>query len=538
MGYLPSAELVSREVLGRNAIAPCGKELRFVSHSVGFVFCGPARSCVCAKQQVSEKCKKSKNSLTEDQEIAIRAKREKTNIERYGVKNPFELEKVKAIVRGSNTPARAPEVNERRIKTNLSRYGVSNAALNTEVKRKTQETNIERYGGISPLCNAEVQQRAQATVMSKHGGLGLASPNIRAKIQNPSLTTEGVDKIKKGLRARYQDSVLSRLATDLIMLDTYDNVTTHYTLSCKICSTVFKDRFYAGGSPQCPTCYPRGKSYLETELVSWVHDIGIENIIPNTRKIISPFEVDVFLPDFNLAIEMNGLYYHSEERVGRTYHLDKTLSAISKGVRLIHIMEDEWREKPHLVKARLLHLMGKSSARRYARKLAVGPVDNKTANNFFNSHHIQGGVRCRLAYGLYDNGELVACMSFGLSRFEADVWEILRFATNGSVVGAGSRLFKYFLKSNLNVTRVVTYADRRWGEGESYYKLGFSFVSSTPPSYRYFLNKKSFNRMQFQKHKLVAEGFAKEMTERQIMAERGYGRIYDCGHNKYLWSRS
>ena len=86
---------------------------------------------------------------------------------------------------------------------------------------------------------------------------------------------------------------------------------------------------------------------------------------------------------------------------------------------------------------------------------------------------------------------------------------------------------------------VVSFADRRWsGNGAFYHKLGFELVGTTQPSYYYIVDDHLENRMKYQKHKLVADGYDEAKTEHEIMLERGIYRIYDCGNYKYIYKPS
>lgn len=138
-------------------------------------------------------------------------------------------------------------------------------------------------------------------------------------------------------------------------------------------------------------------------------------------------------------------------------------------------------------------------------------------------------------YGLYYNDELVSVMTFGKSRFSNNEFELLRFCSKlyTNVIGGASKLFKYFLKDHPEITNIVSYADRRWSIGNLYEKLGFNKRTITKPSYFYVKDGHRLSRLNFQKHKLIAEGFDPNKTEHEIMLERKIYRIYDCGTIKY-----
>lgn len=65
-------------------------------------------------------------------------------------------------------------------------------------------------------------------------------------------------------------------------------------------------------------------------------------------------ELDFYIPDFNLAIEFDGLYWHSTaHQLNNNYHLQKTELCQQSNIQLIHIFEDEWKFKQDIVLSRL-----------------------------------------------------------------------------------------------------------------------------------------------------------------------------------------
>jgi hypothetical protein len=139
---------------------------------------------------------------------------------------------------------------------------------------------------------------------------------------------------------------------------------------------------------------------------------------------------------------------------------------------------------------------------------------------------------------------LVSVMGFGQLRKslgqtpKENHYEMLRFCNklNTSVVGGASKLFKYFIK-NYEPREVISYADRSWSNGSLYETLGFNMVSETKPNYYYIIKKVRYNRYNFRKDKLVSDGYDKDLTEKQIMINRGINRIYDSGSLKYVYNK-
>jgi hypothetical protein len=105
----------------------------------------------------------------------------------------------------------------------------------------------------------------------------------------------------------------------------------------------------------CPRCTPYGTSKSERDILEFVESEYKGEVVSGSRKVIPPTEVDVFLPELGLAIEFDGLDWHSEKfKDNKHYHLDKTLACEAIGVKLMHVYEDEWAHNQVHVKSEIL----------------------------------------------------------------------------------------------------------------------------------------------------------------------------------------
>lgn len=273
----------------------------------------------------------------------------------------------------------------------------------------------------------------------------------------------------------------------------------------------------------------------ENDLYEYVQSIYSGNIIQSNRSILSGKELDIFIPDKNLAIEYNGLYSHQyrpnenkESLVkGKSYHLQKTILCEKQGIQLLQFYSDEWNLKKDIIKSVISSKLGLNK-KVYARNCEKIIVEVQEKNNFLNSNHTQGEDKSKIKLGLSYNNELVCVMTFCKSRFNSSYeWELSRFANKQgiNVIGGFSRLLKWFREYyNGNI---VSYADRRYSNGNVYLKNGFDIIRINSPSY-YYVDKnclKRYNRMRFQK-KLIG---AYDCTEYEKARELGYNKIYDCG---------
>jgi archaellin len=299
---------------------------------------------------------------------------------------------------------------------------------------------------------------------------------------------------------------------------------------------------------RCLKCFPYNKSMGEVEILNFCESlVGETSVISNDRQIIKPKELDIVVPDYGLAIEYDGLYWHSSNNDLSEYttqHLEKTSNCEEKGLNLLHIFENEWEstQKQQIWKSIIRNKLGKSN-KIYARKCEIRKVSNKESVSFLETNHLQGNAPASIRYGLYHDDILVALMTFGKSRFNKNVdWELIRYCNslNTSVVGGASRLFKHFLKNHTG--SIISYADRRHSQGGLYQQLGFEFSHNSDPNYYYYENKQPYileSRQKYQKHKLHAllENFDPDQTESQNMYKNGYRKIYDCGNQVWIFNR-
>jgi hypothetical protein len=284
-------------------------------------------------------------------------------------------------------------------------------------------------------------------------------------------------------------------------------------------------------------------SSAQKELYEYISELS-DGFIQGNTSLLHGREVDLINHDLKLGIEYNGLYFHSDKYRNRSYHVSKMKEMEKLGYRLIYIWEDWWVRKKDIVKSMLSTILRKNTARIFARNCQVKEISDEQAKIFFHHNHIQGPSISKIRLGLFYDEELVSVMTFGKLRRTLGTkskeghWELLRFASklNTSVVGGGSKLLNYFIKS-YNPYKIISYANRDWSVGNLYEKMGFSFIGMTDPGYFYAKGKRRFSRSQFTKDKLVKSGGDKTKSESLIMSEMGFMKIWDTGNLKYEWNR-
>jgi predicted DNA-binding protein YlxM (UPF0122 family) len=288
-------------------------------------------------------------------------------------------------------------------------------------------------------------------------------------------------------------------------------------------------------------CYSNRETVIEKTIRVILEQQSIK-YLQNTRSVIAPKELDFFLPENNIAIEVCGLYWHSTKVNTNKHHIrEKYDICKDAGIRLITIFEDEISLKPAIVKNRLLSALKRSPAPFYARQCVIKQISARQGIDFLNAHHIQGAGHNRFYFGAFYNDALVAVMSFSnpsIAKGKAKAeWELNRFASIDNIPGIASKLFKFFERTYAPKS-IISYADLRWNTGNLYIQLNFKQTHTTQPNYWYTTCQKNRkHRFAFTKQRLLElyPNADAAQTEQQIAEQHGLYRIYDCGSAVYKW---
>lgn len=274
----------------------------------------------------------------------------------------------------------------------------------------------------------------------------------------------------------------------------------------------------------------------ELALLQYIQTIYSGEVITNTRAVIPPKELDIYIPAMKVAIEFCGLYWHSDthNRIDRQYHKRKTDACEKLGIRLITLFEDEWLLKQQIVKDKIAHILNCSTKKtiygRHTDVVDVLPHDRKT---FLDATHIQGDGRGSVTIGLKHADELVAVMAF--VKTAPMTWVLNRYATSCTVTGGFTKLLSYF-KKHYAWDTIVSFADRRWSSGSVYAATGFDVDSHLPPDYKYLYKGKLVHKFNF-RHKFLKSKLPQydpTLSETQNTMNHNIHRVWDCGKIRYI----
>lgn len=516
--------------IGKNASLKNGYKMKYCS-----------RSCLFSDPEMIKKRQQlyfEKTGYTNPMHNPdIRKKMEENCIEKYGAKNMFSSRYFK----------------EKSKETCLKKYGVNSFSKTEEYRNKVKETSLKNWGETSPMKSEKVKEIIREKTKKKWGyDYASQSPvfqeNRRKHLRElygenyNHVIYGGKGNVGQSKRA-YNDFILkSTLVEPLFSEEEYVEKRklglNDFRFRCRQCGKEFSSYWDNGMTKSCPNCsILGGTSKIEHELFGFLEDLGV-SFAQNDRKLIRPLEIDVYVPSRKIAIELDGLYWHSTlVQKNKKYHLHKTEECEKQGIQLIHIFEDEWLYKQDIVKSRLKNLLGIYDSKCFARQCEVRNVSSSDSATFQFQNHIQGAVNSKVNLGLYFKDELVSLMTFSKPRFDKKhEWELVRFCNKlgWHIPGAASKLLSHF-EREYRPKNIVSYADRRWSKGNLYKQLGFELDHVSPPDYSYWKNEtkyQRYSRVKYQKHKLknLLPKFDGNKTEVQNMEDNGFWQIYDCGN--------
>ena len=503
-------------------------------------------------------------------------KRMKTNIERYGGNSPTSSNKVIEKIQqtnleryGSICTLSNSDVNRKTKETWLKNYGVDNPLKSDIIKDRIKNTNIERYGVDRPLKNIDILNNLKNTNIERYG---VDNPSkldsIKLLIKDVMFEKWGMyytqtddfkKKTKKTINEKWGvDNYTHSLDYIKNLLETkkykYNNIDfidysideRKYSILCKDCNNTFlitNDILYHRvdrDSTICIICNPIGQKYTsepENKISNFIEENGFK-IEKTNNKLINPYHIDILVEDKNIAIEFNGIYWHCDKFKDKKYHINKYNRCAEVGLNLFQIWEDDWNYRKDIIKSMLLNKLGLNKNKIYARNCKIMEVSTKDKNLFLDKNHIQGKTTSSINLGLYLGDELVSLMTFGKRRTNNKLeFELIRFCNilNTTIVGGASKLFNYFLK-NFEYDKIISYSDNSYSNGDLYNLLNFKYVS-TSINYYWCDGKNRFHRFNFNKKKLVKQGFDPNKTEDQIMKDRSFLKIWGAGNKKWVYNR-
>lgn len=303
------------------------------------------------------------------------------------------------------------------------------------------------------------------------------------------------------------------------------------------------------GCPECAAALKVSKG--EQEIADILKRLGL-NVQQSVRSIIKNREIDIFLPDYNFAIEFNGLYWHSSAvRTDVKYHHNKWRECQQKNITLYQVWEDDWKNKKNIVISGILHRLNLTHRIKEvlpdvdfiqtssvgARQLTPQEIKIEQARSFFDTNHIQGFTSGSFYLGLLDaQNNVRAAFVLNKDRSGGSI-VISRYAATGNVIGGFTKLLSYAEKNDiLDIKEWKTFADLSVSNGELYSKNGFVIDSIIAPAPYFIWKGKRLHWEHFPKSKFQKDAtliYKDGLTVLELAELNSINIIWDSGKYRY-----
>jgi ribosomal protein L31 len=314
----------------------CGKSTNFISIVDGFYdYC----SVQCTSILGANKNKELFKNMSPDELKERTDKYRNTCLERYGDtnvcgKNSSIREDIFHRSHDFKTPEQKIKTNMKREKTFKRKYGVNNPMKLQSSKEKIIQTKLDKYGDANYRDNTEM--------------LKLKKEKYTKQFKENLKSPDGYNLPDYELIEYYSSKEVKLKCPKGHIFD----------IKVPLIDLRLENNFEV-----CSECNPlRRYGVKEADLLRYIKNIYDGEIITTTRKIIYPYELDIYLPQLNLAFEFNGIYWHSTHEKSKEYHQSKTQMCQDKGVNLIHIWEPDWDNKQDYIKNMVKHIIAGSYA--------------------------------------------------------------------------------------------------------------------------------------------------------------------------------
>lgn len=468
-------------------------------------------------------------------------KTKQTNLERYGVENVSQAQSIK-------------DKKKVTIENNYGGFGWSSK----EIRKRSQETILKKYGVSNPSQAQVIKDKKKQTLKENFGEDAYKIISQKAKYTN--IERYGVenifmlDSVKAKAREKYYEKCFKNREDEIVDIESNDHI--YYTCrcphnDCQLCkeklfnirSTIYRDRKRLG-IELCTKLLPEQSMYSTFELFirSILDKYNIE-YRTNVRDVISPKELDIYIPSHNIAIECNGVYWHSSNRKEANYHYEKFKACKDKGIQLLTFWEDQYHNKLQIIESIIRSKLKLYDYLIGARECRIQEISQQESSSFINTYHIQGSTNSKIRIGLYYRDELVSVMTFshrkgGQGRGEI-TWILDRYCVKSGykISGGASRLMRYFI-SNYKPNTITSFASNDISDGELYKQLGFKETTISNAYWYIDLQFNRYHRSNFTKAAIVRRGWRnkidKTWTEAEVMKEHNFYKIYDSGITKYV----
>lgn len=254
---------------------------------------------------------------------------------------------------------------------------------------------------------------------------------------------------------------------------------------------------YSRRTSGCPKCSSsKFISKPEQDLADALIAHGIE-VIQSDRKILKGSELDIYIPRSNLAIEYNGLFWHTDTNgKDESYHYKKWKSALKANTQLVQIWEDEWRDRRDLVMSMLLQKLNITKGITHeSEDVSFSMISEKEARMFSSENQIQEFVPANFYFALLDNkSEIKAFLAVDVEGNDHFIFQ--HYAIQCNFLGGFTKILHKF-ETTFKPTNIMAFSDNCTLNCDHFSQNGFVIDSELPPDYRYLVRGVRINKMDY-----------------------------------------
>lgn len=473
---------------------------------------GEGTRCVFSVPEIREKCRTTYEAKTGYSEPfanpEVQRKSEETNLKNLGTRRPLQSEVCKSKWKA----------------TNLERYGAENPMQNLNVQRKAQATCLEVYGNTCYLQSTEGIAKTAALMNEKFGADNYLKSRDRkiscmsdpAKINNlMEFDKDPADYIAK----HFDHQPTIRELRKSIGVSSSDAITSRVTKA------------------NCTDLVAYVYSYMEREIYDAVRSIDPCCIVDrNTHKIITPLELDLYLPEYKLGIECNPTSTHNSSEntygcdpVPADYHKMKADKCDSKDVRLFHIYGSQWTYGKHIVVSMLRDLMNKPLVRISASDCQLQQISEEDRREFLLANYLYGDLESSYCIGLYHEDELVELLVYNNDRIVCICHKL------NTEVEEGPNTLICKLAEDLSLDTIHAVSHRNTNEDDLFQQLGFTKINILPPSYVWTSVRTDLSYVP--NSPALKQLVDCDVTDDEAMLQNRLNKVYDSGTITWEWRR-
>jgi hypothetical protein len=396
---------------------------------------------------------------------------------------------------------------ETRKKTMLNKYGASTSFESEEILSKINKTKIEKYGTINTSALKEVKEKMVQTSFDRYGVETYLNTEESRKILKNENLKNNREKNIFGESTRYWSNKYDVNNYAIIKWDKSNKNRT-------------KEDFIS---------YLENFKKVATDIENiFIDKFGID--LYNNFFNYKEYPELRYKPDFKfnnkLAVNVDGLYWHSELFVDNKYHFEMREQYEKRGLKLLQFRADEIIDKIDIVQSILNYQLNKIINIIYARNTVVKSITQKNASNFLKNNHRMGTISAN-HIGLYFNEELVSIFSY---REKNGILNVDRYCTkiNTVITGGFGKLLKHVTLNNKNLEKIYFWVDLRYGTGEFLKNFNFKHKKDTL-GWKWTDKHNTYNRLRCR-----ANMDERGLSQAEYASELGWVKIYDAGQRLYI----